>query len=140
MPYRQGDYYQGDLKGALGAVGKVVGKVAPAVTKALPGVGAVVGVLSSLPRFGPKKVGPGPVYSQSAPLLSDNCPPGYHLVRKPFARDRCVRHKRMNVTNPKALRRAIRRARGFEKLALKVLGFSRPHKPKGRPYFKKSRR
>lgn len=48
------------------------------------------------------------------------------------------RRKRMNVCNPHALRRAIRRARGFEHLALKVLGFSRPHKPKGRPYFKRT--
>lgn len=48
--------------------------------------------------------------------------------------------RRMNVTNSKALRRAIRRARGFEKLARKVLGFSSPHKPKGRVYFKKSRK
>jgi hypothetical protein len=50
------------------------------------------------------------------------------------------RGRRMNVTNSKALRRAIRRARGFEKLARKVLGFSSPHKPKGRVYFKKSRK
>jgi hypothetical protein len=44
----------------------------------------------------------------------------------------------MNVTNPRALRRAIRRAHGFEKLAMKVLGFTRPHKPKGKPYFKRT--
>jgi len=46
------------------------------------------------------------------------------------------RRKRMNVTNSKALRRAIRRAKGFEKLAKRVLGFASPHKPKGRVYFK----
>lgn len=48
------------------------------------------------------------------------------------------RRKRMNVCNPHALRRAIRRARGFEHLAMKVIGFSRPHKPKGHPYFKRT--
>jgi hypothetical protein len=47
---------------------------------------------------------------------------------------------RMNPCNPRALRRAIRRARGFEKLARRVMGFSSPHKPKGRVYFKAKRR
>jgi len=46
------------------------------------------------------------------------------------------KHRRMNVTNPRALRRAIRRARGFEKMARKVLGFTSPRKPKGRSYFR----
>jgi hypothetical protein len=52
----------------------------------------------------------------------------------------CVKNRRMNVANPRALRRAIRRARGFEKLARKVLGFTSPHRPKGRVYFKHRRR
>ena len=50
------------------------------------------------------------------------------------------RRRRMHVTNVKALRRAIRRAHGFEKLARKVMGFSSPHKPKGRAYFKRPRK
>jgi len=51
------------------------------------------------------------------------------------------RSRRMNVCNPRALRRAIRRAHGFQHLALKVLAFSRPHgKPKGHPYFKRARK
>lgn len=50
------------------------------------------------------------------------------------------RGRRMHVTNVKALRRAIRRAHGFEKLARKVMGFSSPHKPKGRAYFKRKAR
>lgn len=50
------------------------------------------------------------------------------------------RHRRMRVTNPKALRRAIRRATGFAHLAKKVLSFTerRPHR--GRAVFKKFRR
>lgn len=50
------------------------------------------------------------------------------------------KRRRMNVTNPRALRRAIRRARGFEKMARKVLGFTSPRKPKGRVYFRNKRR
>lgn len=41
------------------------------------------------------------------------------------------RRRRMNVTNPKALRRAIRRARGFEKLALRTIRLVNPQR-KGR--------
>jgi len=50
------------------------------------------------------------------------------------------RRRRMNIGNAKALRRAIRRARGFEKLARKVMGFTSPRKPKGRSYFRASRK
>lgn len=138
MAYRQGDYVQGDLRGLIGGAGKLIKRTAGPLTKSLPGVGTIATIAGLIPRFPPKKgLGPGQPYSQTAPLLSDNCPPGYHLVRKPFGRDKCVRRKRMNVGNTKALRRAIRRARGFEKLAKRVLGFSSPKKPKGRAYFKK---
>ena len=41
------------------------------------------------------------------------------------------KRRRMNVTNPKALRRAIRRARGFEKLALRTIKLVSPQR-KGR--------
>ena len=75
-----------------------------------------------------------------ATLFGGCCPPGRVLRRKPFGRDVCIRKPRMNVANPHALRRAIRRARGFEKMARRVLGFTSPHKPKGRAYFKKGRR
>jgi hypothetical protein len=48
--------------------------------------------------------------------------------------------RRMHVTNVKALRRAIRRATGFARLARKVLRFTSPRPPKGRMYFKHPRR
>lgn len=44
---------------------------------------------------------------------------------------------RMNVANPRALRRSIRRARGFAKLARKVLSFPISKPPKGRALFRK---
>lgn len=50
------------------------------------------------------------------------------------------KHRRMNVCNPRALRRAIRRARGFTKLAMKTIHIVHPKK-KGRfGGFKKRRR
>jgi len=50
-------------------------------------------------------------------------PSGYH-----FAKDgsgRIVRNRRMNVANPRALRRAMRRATGFEKLARRTINFNK---------------
>jgi len=49
-------------------------------------------------------------------------PSGYH-----FAKDgsgRLVRNRRMNVANPKALRRSIRRIQGFEKLVKRTFTVS----------------
>jgi len=50
------------------------------------------------------------------------------------------KRRRMNPTNPRALRRAIRRATAFEHLAKRVIGFSSPRKPKGHMYFKRKRK
>ena len=47
------------------------------------------------------------------------CPTGYHLDKR--TRTRCVRNRRMNVANPKALRKALRRTDGFVKLAKRSL-------------------
>jgi len=68
----------------------------------------------------------------------DGVPRGYHLAKD--GSGRLVRNRRMNVTNPRALRRSIRRARGFAKLARKVLSFPISKPPKGRALFKKRSR
>lgn len=50
------------------------------------------------------------------------------------------RHRRMNPCNVRALRRAIRRAHGFERIAKKVLRFTSPHH-KAKPHgFKRPRK
>ena len=43
------------------------------------------------------------------------CPTGYHLAKDQSGR--CVRNRSMNVANPRALRRSLRRVAGFGKLA-----------------------
>ncbi len=58
---------------------------------------------------------------------------GFHVNKH----GKMVRNRRMRVTNPRALRRAIRRAQGFSRLARKVLSFTSPRKHKGHMYFKK---
>jgi len=51
----------------------------------------------------------------------------------------CVKSRRLNVANPRALRRAIRRAQGFAKLAKRVMTFVSAKAPKGRAKFKRKR-
>lgn len=43
------------------------------------------------------------------------CPSGYHMAKD--GSGRCVRNRSMNVANPRALRRSLRRVAGFGKLA-----------------------
>ena len=63
------------------------------------------------------------------PLSSAGCcPVGYHLAKD--GSGRCVRNRRMNVANPRALRRSMRRVQGFEKLAKRTISFTRRVKMK----------
>lgn len=50
-------------------------------------------------------------------------PSGYHLAKDGSMR--VVRNRRMNIANPRALRRAMRRVQGFEKLAKRTISFTR---------------
>jgi len=51
------------------------------------------------------------------------CPSGYHPAKD--GSGRCVRNRRMNIANPRALRRSLRRVKGFEKLARKTIVMTR---------------
>ncbi len=57
-----------------------------------------------------------------------HAPAGYHLDKA--TRSRWVRNRRMNVANPRALRKAMRRVQGFEKLAKRTITFTRRVKMK----------
>jgi len=50
-------------------------------------------------------------------------PSGYHYAKD--GSGRIVRNRRMNVANPRALRRSMRRVQGFEKLAKRTIQFTR---------------
>jgi len=58
------------------------------------------------------------------------CPTGYHLAKD--GSGRLVRNRRMNIANPRALRRAMRRVQGFENLAKRTISFTRRVKMKSR--------
>lgn len=148
MGYYQGDYYRGDyyqgsplalIGGALKLGSKLLkpaaklGKKAVAAGKALlskPGVKKAVTVGTGVGITVPTVVSIGS--KKSVDEAKAMAAGGEMLMPR--------RSRRMNVTNPKALRRAIRRARGFAKLARKVLTFPISKPPKGRALFKKARR
>jgi len=71
----------------------------------------------------------GMVPSGAAPA-GGVCPTGYHLAKD--GSGRMVRNRRMNIANPRALRRAMRRVQGFEKLAKRTITFTRRTKLKKR--------
>jgi hypothetical protein len=75
-------------------------------------------------KFGGRGTSLAPQYAGGA------VPSGYH-----FAKDgsgRLVRNRRMNVANPRALRRSMRRVQGFEKLARRTITFTRRTRMKKR--------
>jgi len=61
--------------------------------------------------------------SASAGMGGAGCPRGYHLAKD--GSGRWVRNRRMNIANPRALRRAMRRVQGFEKMAKRTITFTK---------------
>jgi len=70
------------------------------------------------------------------------CPKGFHPCKSKHGckRGGCVRNRRMNVCNPRALRRAARRAHGFLRISRKLVAYYTPKKHKGKAYIRKPRR
>jgi len=170
VSYYQGDFYQGDpgflsgLGRIFGSVGKMAAgfipgagpfvqkgiglleragqtRVGRAIMKhptlsAAGGAGLLGGGMGlATGRMGrgasPLKVGPG------MGMAAGGVTRGMHISKRT---GQLVRNRRMRVTNPKALRRAIRRAKGFERLARKVMHFTSPRRVKGRAIFRVRRR
>jgi hypothetical protein len=65
---------------------------------------------------------------------------GGEALKARLARGGGRRHRRMRVTNPKALRRAIRRTSGFAKLAMRTIHIIHPKKRGRFGGFKRARR
>jgi len=102
------------------------------------GAGIAVGSASQIPiPFTKMQIAPGAFFPGGQPLLSSRttigpiaapalsrpafmstggcCPSGFHLAKD--GSGKCVRNRSMNVANPRALRRSLRRVSGFGKLA-----------------------
>jgi len=115
---------------AIGFFGGPVGAVVAA------GAGAMAGSSQPAPQLPPPpgSIGgaigfPGGTTVSVAGVLpsfggaAGQQPAGYHLDKR--TRSRWVRNRRMNVANPRALRKAIRRVQGFEKLAKRTITMTR---------------
>lgn len=118
--YYRGDYYYGDpggikslIKRAAGS--KLVRRFVKPIAKMIPGVGTVVGI-----------AGAGATIAGAVRPPARPAPPGQIKVPGmrgtierilPGGETGYYRRRRMNPTNPKALRRALRRVTGFAKLA-----------------------
>ncbi len=72
----------------------------------------------------------GPGVLPGGGIIGSGCPTGFHLDKTEGVK--CVRNRRMNIANPRALRRAMRRVQGFEKLARRTISFTRRVKMKKR--------
>jgi len=160
MSYAQrpmGDYatygYAGD-PGWLSSIWKGVKKIAPRIIGGLVGgpVGAIItgatvgGAVVAATKGRPPAVAPPPgsiggavtmpggtTISVAGVLpthaaMGAHAPAGYHLDKA--TRSRWVRNRRMNIANPRALRKAMRRVQGFEKLAKRTISFTRRVKMK----------
>ncbi len=121
----RGDYgaYQGD-PGIFGFLKKVGGGLAGKFLKGTP-MGMALGTVAGL--VGGRKVRQGRPAPPSFPGLQQFKPkPGIkakfeRLIPGGATGMVAVKRRRMNVANPKALRKAIRRQAGFVKLARKAL-------------------
>lgn len=103
------------LAGGAGAVAAGAGR-----PPALPPPGTIGGAVS-FP--GGVTVSGALVPGLPAAVAAGGQPAGYHLDKA--TRSRWVRNRRMNVANPRALRKAMRRVQGFEKLAKRTIQFTR---------------
>lgn len=136
------------IGGALGRIGSAAGKVmSKHPTLSAAGGAAVSGIagatgealvhhMGARPGVMPGGAGAGRMAPIGGPSLR-----GYHMSKpRRGVPSHMVRNRRMRVTNPRALRRAIRRAKGFERLARKVMHFVSPRAHKGRAVFRVRRR
>lgn len=165
----QGDYYSG--KGDPGLFGSIFGAIKGAATGLFSGgpLGAITGgvrgaitggrtaaaparatvpmrlpPISSVARGGAQLPTPGILGMAQRAIPGgatgyEGCAPGYHIHKTEG--DRCVKNRRMNVANPKALRRSIRRQAGFVALAKETLrGSGYTFKRTGAPTKRRRRR
>jgi len=158
MGYYMGDYNRMTRGGRqMGDPGffSFLGGLAKTAAGFIPGVGPVAsGILEKITARTPKMLkGAGtmaidiakkhPVMTAAGAAGIVGAAGGATLMHHPGAKRMGLggrRHKRMRVTNPKALRRAIRRTQGFAKLAMRTIHLVHPKKKARFGGFKKRTR
>jgi hypothetical protein len=158
VSYYQGDYYRGGFFGAIGhllggaakhavgfipGVGPIASKVIGIASKARGVVSHGAAIVGPLARRGGAQIVKHPVLSAAAAAgavaggasimthpaaMRGGAAAGSISHAERMALGHLRHHKRMNVCNPRALRRAIRRTHGFAKLAMKTIHLIHPKK------------
>lgn len=129
------------LPGPVGAVGKALTVIGEhPVTAAVAGATVAAGTTALIGRAGAQP-GAGVVPTMKGasgaqpggPLIGLHLQPHFHIshARGPrYGQMVKGRRRRMNVCNPRALRRAVRRFKGFEHIARQVINFTHAKKVK----------
>jgi len=147
MTYYMGDYYRGDYYQGDPGFFSFLGGLAKKAVGMIPGVGPIAkGALDLIPTGGSKmvKMAPGMALKKIGPIVTG-------IAKRPAVRAGALglgaaaagygagrllsgrtpsgkRRRRMNVCNPRALRRSIRRTHGFAKLAMRTIHLVHPKK------------
>jgi hypothetical protein len=138
-----GSFFGGLIKKAVGFI-PGIGPIASAALTALPSraatggsqiVKAAGGIIMKHPVVSGAAAagivaGGGALLGRSMASGGAGAPKGFHLCKSKHGckRGQFVRNRHMNVCNPRALRRAIRRAHGFAKLAMHTIHLVHPKK------------
>lgn len=107
----------------------IVRRAAGAVTGGAATVGRIISkhpVLSAAAAAGALSAGAGAELGSMGRAPSSMR--GFHIELRGKHAGQLIRNRHMRVTNPKALRRALRRAHGFAKLAMKTIHLVHPKK------------
>jgi len=141
----RGDYYSGKGDpGFASILGKVIGGVGKVASAVLPGVGGAIGSVASAASKalgGTKSVKqlrgaeaapaiptPGvrgqlerflPGGASGYQCAASPCAPGWHLDKT--KQEKCVRNRKTNYANPRALSRATKRLDGFVTVARRAM-------------------
>ena len=111
--------FGGPVGGAIAGAVAVTASRKPAPPPSLPPPPGSIGGAITFP--GGTRVSVAGVIPHAG--IGEHAPAGFHLDKA--TRSRWVRNRRMNVANPRALRKAMRRVQGFEKLAKRTISFTK---------------
>lgn len=111
---------------STGPAGRIGGQVLGGLARGA--VGLLGGLLGG--EEGQDEPGGGYIPAPRAGIITGDCPPGRVRRRVAWGRDICARKPRMNVTNVRALRRAMKRVTGFAKVAKSTIQFTKRVKMK----------
>ena len=109
----------GALIGAAGGVGGGMKPTPPIQPMAYAGLGMPGGIGGAVTFPGGTRVSVAGQLGTPHAAIGPHKPAGYHLDKATGTR--WVKNRRMNVANPRALRRSLRRTEGFVKLAKRSL-------------------